>query len=154
MTHNRLKRAAAGFTLVELGVVSAVIAILTIVVLVGRGMRDSSRVAAAAQLVNTLRDAGRAYATRYNNSRDFQKVSLANLESEPFLPPNVLDPWGGTPSVQPDKDVTYLDIEICVPTPELCQDLRDLLGKTTDANCGAAAAGSGTCANPVTVITR
>ena len=57
MKKNLRKKSEAGFTLIELGIVIAVIAILATVVLVGKGFIDSSKVSKAVDAVDVLRKA-------------------------------------------------------------------------------------------------
>src|SRR5688500_7059667 len=92
-----MRRGARGFTLVELGIVIAVIAVLATIVLWGRGVVRGSQTGAAIQLVDSVRRAARIWAERNNMGRDFAGITLNALTAPPApqapLLRNVDTPW-------------------------------------------------------------
>ncbi|MEL6545308.1 MAG: prepilin-type N-terminal cleavage/methylation domain-containing protein [Myxococcota bacterium] len=84
-----------GFTLIELGIVVAVIAVLATVVVTARGFMEASRVSSSVQLTTALRDAARGYSTRNNGGASF--VGLTGISE--LVGPNSFfetvprDPW-------------------------------------------------------------
>jgi len=96
------QRSRAGFSLVELGIVIAVIAVLASVVMVGKGYLDAAKEKAAVDLVQAIRSSGQAYAMRNYNGIAFGKseafdvpgnISLGILKTEHFLPIDTKTPW-------------------------------------------------------------
>lgn len=91
MTRNNGKR---GFTLVELGVVLAVIAVLSLVLISARFFIESAKIGSAVQMVNSVRTASRAYAKRVCGGIGFGgagcaapgAVSIANLQAQSLVP--------------------------------------------------------------------
>jgi type II secretory pathway pseudopilin PulG len=99
----RARFRSAGFTIVEMGIVIAVIAILAGVVITGMGFFRAAKQRAAVDLISTLRKAGSQYALRHSrgiaygrsaNLNDPQNVTLPALRAEGFLPMNPTTPWG------------------------------------------------------------
>lgn len=86
-----------GFSLVELGVVLGVIAILSAVLIGGRFFVESAKMGSAVQTVNSIRQASRAYATRVCGGIGFScptgTLSVAALQAENLLPPSMCSPW-------------------------------------------------------------
>jgi type II secretory pathway pseudopilin PulG len=61
----------AGFTLMEVGISIAVVAMLMVIVLSARGMIDAARTGAALKMGETIREASREWAKRNRNGLDF-----------------------------------------------------------------------------------
>lgn len=92
--HKNLRnRRRRGFTLIELGIVVAVIAVLATVVLLGKGFIDSSKVTKVVESVGTVRKGSATYAglnggVLPNSAAD----EMGKLIARQLLPTTV-DPW-------------------------------------------------------------
>jgi prepilin-type N-terminal cleavage/methylation domain-containing protein len=145
------RRAQAGFSLIELGIVIAVIAVLAGVVIFGKGYLDAAKKKAAVDLVLAIRSAGQQYAMRNYNGIAFGKseadapgnISLGRLQFDSFLPNPTTTPWAptidGRITISPDggtfcgqyggracdRCVGYacMRIEFETPSNELCVEL-------------------------------
>lgn len=90
-----------GFSLVELGIVIAVIAVLAAVVIGGMGFANAAKKSRAVDQVLTIRKAAREYAMRHqkglrygvSTGNDPANVNLLALQSEQFLNGKVHTPW-------------------------------------------------------------
>lgn len=77
----------AGFSLIELGIVIAVIAVLATVVIMGRGFIMASRVTKAVEATNTVRKAGATYVGLQGGQVDASTANeLGNLRSRGLIP--------------------------------------------------------------------
>jgi len=99
----RARTASRGFSLIELGIVIAVVAVLGTVVILGKGYITAAKKQSCVELVQTLRTAARAFAMRHNNGVSFgsqrkpaDNVAFGFLMSEGFLPTPTTTPWGST----------------------------------------------------------
>lgn len=124
-------RARRAFTLVEFGIVVAVIAVLSAVIIYGAGYIEAARKTAAIDLVLKLHSAARQFAVRNNaglsygvdaNSANPRNVSLAGLQGAGFIPANLQTPWGTAAglAVQPDNATNaicagFTCVQIVVP---------------------------------------
>ena len=107
--HPLHRRDQAGFSLIELGIVIAVIAVLSGVVIFGKGYLDAAKKKAAIDLVQAVRSAGQQYAMRNYNGIAFGtsevdapgNVSLGLLKTQNFLPMDIKTPW--YPSINGDN---------------------------------------------------
>ncbi len=129
----------AGFSLVELGIVIAVIAVLAGVVITGMGYFRAARQRTAVDLVLTIRGAARQYALRHQAGLRFGtsaettvqgNVNIAGLCAEGFLPPlaSLTTPWGApdivvAPVATPALCAGFGCVQIQMPVPaEECVD--------------------------------
>jgi len=88
----RLQRSARGFSLIELGIVIAVIAVLAAVVIFGRGFIVASRVSKLVEATNTVRKAASTYAGLMGGSLNQVEVpssGIVKLANRQLLPPLV-----------------------------------------------------------------
>ncbi len=143
-------RQQSGFTLVELGVVIAVILTLMTVALVGRGMLQSARVASAAQLTDTMRKAARACAERRGQA-NFTGCGLGVLQNPPYnLLPNPVDNPFDSLLAQPGLVPTGVGntfIQISITTANAAQRL-DLMAQLNKMRAGTVAS-----MGPVVILT-
>ncbi|MHB8872378.1 MAG: type IV pilin protein [Myxococcaceae bacterium] len=143
------RRSPRGFSLIELGIVIAVIAVLSGVVIGSAGYFRAARLRTAADLVLTIRGAARQFALRHHNGLSYGtsadptvagNLGLGALTSEGFLP-KVQTPWEsvnanqilvapiGTPA-DSCAGFTCMQIEMPVPAEE-CDDMVKSLEKRT-----------------------
>ncbi len=102
-------RIEAGFSLVELGIVIAVIAVLGAVVLMGRGFIYAAKYKSAIDMISALRTASREFSIRNNGGASYTPpgmgvgpnvLSLDVLRGQGFVPQQMqTNPWGGSVSV-------------------------------------------------------
>jgi type II secretory pathway pseudopilin PulG len=99
-------RIEGGFSLIELGIVIAVIAILCGVVISGAGFIRASKERATIDLVFTIKKAAQQWAIRNrsglsygesNSLDDAQNVSIKAMRAGNFLPLNLTTPWESQP---------------------------------------------------------
>jgi prepilin-type N-terminal cleavage/methylation domain-containing protein len=145
------RRRRHGFSLIELGIVIAVIVVLAGVVITGAGYFRVARQRTAVDLVLTIRKAARQYALRHSkglayglstSQNDPRNVTLKGLRGEGFLPTNFTTPWGDNnilvtphdgPAATPCAGWACVQIDMPVPVEEcagnessfLVQNLRD-----------------------------
>lgn len=124
------RRHPRGFTLIELGIVIAVVIILAASLLVSVGFTETARVANAAKFVRTLRDAAQAYSQRMNNSASYAGLSAAALVAQGLLPAEAATPWQQAFAVQGGPQNT-VNVRMCVASADECSDLADLLDPIT-----------------------
>lgn len=101
----RWRRRQRGFSLIELGIVLSVIAILAAIVIGSAGYFRAARERTAVDLVLTIRKASQQYSMRHLKGVAYgvstaqgipQNTTLTGLQAENFLPTNVTTPWGST----------------------------------------------------------
>lgn len=83
-THRISRASERGFSLIELGIVIAVIAVLASVVIVGRGFINSSRTGKAAEALATIRKAGAVYTANMTSPSTVNEVDP--LQRRDLLP--------------------------------------------------------------------
>lgn len=109
----RLSRTARerGFSLIELGIVLAVIAVLGTVVVASVGYLGAARQQACVELVQAIRKAAQNYAMRHHNGIAFGRNRtdnlLSNLRVENFLPNETKTPW--EPEASPTRIEVFAD---------------------------------------------
>ena len=127
-----------GFSLVEMGIVIAVISVLVAVVIGGMGFIGAAKRSKTIDLVLTLRKAAREYAMRHNNGLKYgvstaqnepANVNMKALMGENFLNGKVTTPWGdsniviGPNTAASPACAGYACVEIRIPVPaEECAD--------------------------------
>lgn len=157
----RVAPAPHGFSLIELGIVLAVIVVLSSVVLLGRGFMEAAKTKNAVDMVVVLREAGRQWATRQCRGLQFKcsstigpggtlDLDLQRLVSLGLVPANLKSPWdsqqshyrveikseGVTATCSGD---TCMRICVEVPSAETCEDLWKLLKPSSrEAGCNPA----------------
>ena len=101
-------RRSGGFSLIELGIVIAVIVVLSGILITGAGYFRAAKQRTAVDLVLTIRKASSQFALRHSKGlaygrsaaqNDPQNVTLAGLRGEGFLPTNVTT-LAGAPGVR------------------------------------------------------
>ena len=99
---SRRRRQQRGFSLIELGIVIAVIAVLASVVIFGRGFIAAARITKAVEAMNTIRKSASSYAGLQGGSLATSAASqLPALANRQLLPPlttatGTLDPVNGS----------------------------------------------------------
>lgn len=132
------RRRSRGFSLIELGIVIGVIAVLFTSVMVLRGFKQSARISAGIQLVDTLEKAARSWSERHTNRTGFVAalpvggISIANLEADGLIGPNTVTPWNTvvriTPSLDPEFFVISFDTEDSTSALDLYTSMRKKRG--------------------------
>jgi prepilin-type N-terminal cleavage/methylation domain-containing protein len=159
-----LSRMQAGFSLVELGIVIAVIATLSLIVIASKGYITAAKKKAAIDLVNAIRTAGEQFSMRHNNGVSFsgrnqnQQLSLKALQGQFFLPQNLKTPWeepsaptditilpddgpfcqgiGGAARCDRCTGNACMSIDFPVPDDNTCKDMAsDLTGVAVAVQC-------------------
>ena len=138
-----------GFTTVELGIVLAVIAVLTTVVIMGRGFILASREAAAVQLIERLRGAARLWTSRNTGGLQYTGITAGAL---PGIAPGVTTPWGSTvftvtaesnPSVSCAGDAC-LRLCVAMPSAVVCAETASQVPNALATDCSGSC-GGGPC---------
>jgi prepilin-type N-terminal cleavage/methylation domain-containing protein len=123
-----------GFSLVELGIVTAVISVLVVTVLMARGFRDSALVSNTVRQLIDIQKAAYQYSYRYNQGLNYVDISNAELlaggtathnKNNPLYDRPLETAWNHqaiTIVVDPD-DNTYFRITIPVPDITIKTDL-------------------------------
>jgi prepilin-type N-terminal cleavage/methylation domain-containing protein len=168
-----------GFSLAELGIVLAVVAVLSTVILMGRGYVLAAKVNVARDLVSSVVAASRQYAKREHEGLGFGVVgtttaaSMTTLRGANLLPPNVRTPWKTESDmgdigieVAPESGVDSrcasapgvgaACVKVCmvVPDQDTCDNLKTQFG-TSVLSVSCAQAGCGLTADAVLlVVTR
>lgn len=146
-------RTVRGFSLIELGIVIAAIAVLASIVLMGSGYLNAARSRNAIEMVATLRQAAKQFAARRNGGlyfynpayvgshpAEWTRVSIKTLNDEKLLNTpdgRTLDaPWEGKKAgIDPATTVDdarcsgYTCVKVCIETPAengctTCDDIR------------------------------
>ena len=135
-----------GFTLIELGIVVAVIAILATVVMVGSGFVASSRMAKAVDGIDTLKKASITYAGRLGGEFPTSPANLTALETRGLIGALNGGVWKMAPGFEvTDLSLSHVDgkneivVQVSLPDSGLAQDLYTTLsrdpGFVSDGDC-------------------
>jgi prepilin-type N-terminal cleavage/methylation domain-containing protein len=175
MTSNRKtlrRRSRRGFSLIELGIVIAVIAVLAAVVVFGRGFILAARVTKAVDASNTIRKAASTFAGvnggALTNSTASQLVALSQRGLIAPLPTGTTT-WTVSGSAGSTDAVTVTDIRlgqitgtsgagnavlirITTPTPSMAQDILTAVKDDKNIVPGGVTLGGGTCQNPTAAV--
>ena len=109
---NRMNK--KGFSLVELAIGLAVVAVLILAVSVASGIQDNARAQSAADSIRTLRSAAENYLV--SGRVNYTGVSVDVLKTSRFLPDNFsaagTNPWGGNFTLASNTDATRFDVSM------------------------------------------
>jgi prepilin-type N-terminal cleavage/methylation domain-containing protein len=152
-----------GFSLIELGIVIGVIAVLALVILIGRGMITSARSGSATQMVDSIRKAARVYAERSNGGRDFAgggglpTISMDQLRALSLISGSGQTPWNSVVTVSAVAgDPPSIQVQFCAESTTQAQDMEGALrgmGTVTRAN-GTVGGTACPATGMLTVVTR
>jgi len=110
----RRKAGRKGFTLLELMIVLAVIAILLMAILPAMSARNTAKISSASQTVNTLYQASSAWLAQGHTT--YTGISIAVLQTAELLPAGFTaatdNPWGGSFGVAANTDSNKLNITV------------------------------------------
>jgi prepilin-type N-terminal cleavage/methylation domain-containing protein len=140
------RAAQRGFSLIELGIVLAVIAVLAAIVVMGVGQISSAKEHNAVKLVGAIQVAARTYAAREKKGLAFS--SIGSLGSYGLPDSQKVDPWGGTPSISAGGagctggyagDSSYLSIVFTssIPADSRTKICSALSGSVIQCNAGS-----------------
>ena len=146
-----LARPPRGFSLIELGVVISVIAVMSSVVLLSRGYLNSAKQKAGGDLIQAVRNASRQHAQRNFKRLGFgtpgsttpPALSMTALRASGLIPENIKTPWKAQATandsgvgVVPDSGLgnavaaakcggfTCMRVCLEVPDQETCDDMK------------------------------
>lgn len=110
-----MKKGKGGFTLIEIVITIAIIAVLISAVSVGTGIMGAAKMNTAAQSVKQLRVAAQSYIAAGNLT--FTGISIAGLITSKFLPDGFVaaasNPWAGDYTVAVNSgDSSKVDITL------------------------------------------
>ncbi len=123
----------SGFTLMEVGLILGVIAVLSVGVITASGFINASRVSGTIQMINTVQLAAREFVKRANRGQSFANITNATLADENLLPADLKSPFdtavtiASYPPAEPVPD--GISIKFRVPDQETCFDLRAATSK-------------------------
>jgi prepilin-type N-terminal cleavage/methylation domain-containing protein len=142
----RVRPQPRGFSLLELGMVLAVIGVLVAAVLTGRGFVNAAKMGSAGKLLESLQKSGRVWSERERAGLDFNGISAGVL---PGVPPGLETPWGASGAeaitVSSTSDPsgscaaeTCMRTCIQVPDAQTCASIRqDQLARAIAVTCAA-----------------
>ena len=115
-----------GFSLVELAVAIAVIAILILAIVGSAGMRETARVHSAANTVETLRSAAENFIA--SGHLDYTGMDIAALQAVNLLPSTLgTNPFGGSYVIGPvASDPTHFHIDLSALNQVQADKLRNI----------------------------
>jgi len=132
-------RGEQGFTLIELMLAVAVIAVLLGAITLGASAVNSGRLSTTEQDIMTLYKAGAAWASQQANPT-FSGVTMALLKSSGVIPNSISgnNPWGN--AYTPSGTLTTFTVVTDVSTAANCNALVARLNvRAASASCGATA---------------
>jgi prepilin-type N-terminal cleavage/methylation domain-containing protein len=104
MTHPRINTIARnghqGFTLIELGIVLAVVGILSMVVMYSSGFIEQAKVVKAMHHIVALRDAALNYSADIRNGVDFENLNINSLVENNYFPTSTQNAWNLEPAFE------------------------------------------------------
>lgn len=165
----RRRRQQRGFSLIELGIVIAVIAVLASVVIFGRGFIAAGRITKAVEAMNTIRKSTSTFAGLQGGALSTSTApELQKLTDRQLLPPLAAGAWevsgtgadsikatdlrfGQVPSVAGGAPTNSVMIRINAPTAAMTQDVWNSVQFDNNLiKTGPVIGGAAACATPVT----
>lgn len=128
-------RTSQGFTLIELMLVVAAIAVLLGVLTAGAGVINAAKMSRAEQDIQTIISASQAYQAQ-QATPTYVGISFAELVARALLPPNASEnnPWGSTYNVS--GDATTLTIITDLGDASRCTTLSArMTTRSTSSSC-------------------
>lgn len=135
-----------GFTLIELAIVIAVIAILASVIVKGRGMIEHSKVSATAEQMKNIREAAISWKYMKGQS-DYTGITNTELTNRNLCKTDdFTNKWGGATTVAADAtNARKLQITSAgMPNDTVCGDVLDMVETyfgsdvdTTNSSCSS-----------------
>ena len=126
-----------GFTLLEIMLVLAVVAVLLGILLPAMGARNTAKISACAQSINNLQQAANGWLSQGNvNYSTLTSPGITTLKTAGLLPAGFsgTDPWGGTFTVSANAtDNNKLDIVASSVPSAAGTALGNLLGSNADS---------------------
>ena len=150
------RKGQRGFSLIELGIVVAVIAILATVVLVGRGFLESSRVSKMVEVIDTIAKGTAVYAGTNGGEIPTAPVNYLNaLELRALVPTGITNsvPNFAINSVSRVSTETFVVSITCSGGAQAATSCQDICRAKLRDKSLVTATPSATCANPAATIT-
>ena len=136
------RRGQRGFSLIELGIVIAVIAILATVVLMGRGFLQSSRTSKMVEVIDTVVKGMAVYSgINGGNVPDTATALLDDLKARSLVATTLATAVPGFNLDKVDKiDNNSFSVQVSCTVPATCQDLCNSKQRDTSLIPGGACA--------------